>query len=230
MQGNLARGAICGVVASWKQKPSLDELKRNARIFAGLDAVLCCDSPDTRYLRYYPDRTPGIDRVYLQNGAGDYLEGAFGPEGALFKVFDHESELSPYQRDDEDTWPGIWKGVPAELLVYVEDFETDRKEATLVVYRQTKGPWKQTVPEDPPEDASEGWWLMTQLDMDCKEFLCWAPDYYECELPKKVVQAIYSQGRITPEQAAALVANKELDQPFHFAQIKDELARLKLIE
>lgn len=216
-------------MASWKQKPSLDGLRRNARIFAGLDAVLSSDSPDNRYLRFFPDRAPGVDGVYLANGAGDYLEGAFGPEGAIFKVFDHESELSPYQRDDESPWPGMWKGVPPELMAYLKGTETDSTEATLVVYRQSKGPWKETVPEGPPDGADGGWWLMTQLDMDAKEFLCWAPDYYECKLPKKVVTAIYADGRITPEQAGALVADKELDSPFEYTKVKEELARLNLI-
>lgn len=210
----------------WKKKPSIEELHRGARIATGLDRILMGE--DVRYFSFYPEFKPDVDAVLISNGAGDYAWGLFGSEGSVFRVFDHESRLSPYRRKPPAPWPGMFEGVPAELLAFMDHPDIDPNDVTLCVYRVPGQPWIETTLKKPPKDADGGWWLLTQLHTTARDWLAWAEDYYGCEFPKKAVTQVYKEGRLSQELAEKIVQNAELDEPFDYQQALPELSRLGL--
>lgn len=212
----------------WVKRPTAEELHRCARIVSGLDRVLMWDNDEVRYFCFYPEFKPGVDAVLINDGAGDYAWGLFGPQGVIFRAFDHESPLSPHRRKPTGPWPGMFDGVPAELLAYFDHPDIDPDDVTLCVYRVPGKPWVETALRKPPKDADGGWWLLTRLHTTARDWLDWAEDYYGCEFVKKAVSQVYKEGRITEELAKKIVKNAEFDEPFDYQRVLPELTSLGL--
>ena len=57
----------------------------------------------------------------MSNGSGDEWAVVFTTEGAFIRVFDHESDMSPYRDLDLQLWPGLLDGIPAVFARQLEE-------------------------------------------------------------------------------------------------------------
>ena len=102
----------------------------------------------------------------VDNRAGDHLFILFTDEGVLLKGFDHESILSRHNREDFQPWPGIYKRVPPQLLILLNDPSFRKKDVTLCMWRlKQDDEWHKTTIIDPPASYGETY------DQDGQSFL-----------------------------------------------------------
>jgi hypothetical protein len=88
--------------------PSIDRLEKITQSIAMLDAIV---SPNWEY-RYFSfngewDVSRKERMASMRDGSGDEYFMLFSPKGAILKGFDHESPMSPWQREPVAVWPGI---------------------------------------------------------------------------------------------------------------------------
>ena len=87
-----------------------------------------------RLVSYEYNRKTRCDRFRISNGSGDHLYVIFSPDGVIIKGFDHESCLSPYQNEEEQTLETIYTGVPEKLLALLDE-ETERNDVTFCIWQ-----------------------------------------------------------------------------------------------
>lgn len=102
-------------------------LHQRIRALAALDIILS-EEEWLRVHRYHsntlqPDSAWGS----VDNGAGDHLHALFTNTGTLLKGVDHESPLSPHNREDDATYPGMYDEVPEDFIRLLDQHEETLK-------------------------------------------------------------------------------------------------------
>lgn len=83
--------------------PAPDNLKKLMKILASLNIVLCPEEW-LRYHNFDSKFDKNVSLASIDNGSGDNLFIIFTPQGTIIKGFDHESEVSPYARDEHEVY------------------------------------------------------------------------------------------------------------------------------
>lgn len=189
--------------------PAPMELKKQLRILAALDVILC----ETDWLRvhsFHPEWEEGVHLGKIDNGAGDDLYVIFAPEGTMIKGFDHESPYSPHAQEEYETWPGIYEGVPPKLMAYLEDREDEfEKEDVTFCWWNDSGEWK-TGETERPENWDDGFnFLFGYVNQSAESYREWAETYFDAQLELEAIQQVFAGVPITVEIIASL--NPERD-------------------
>lgn len=131
--------------------PAPENLKKLMKILASLNIVLCPED----WLRYHSFDSifdKNVSLASIDNGSGDNLFIIFTPQGTIIKGFDHESEVSPYARDEHEVWPGIYEEVPTSLLSLLEDEAIAKDDVTFCFWRENNDlTWQKGKVEIPAE-------------------------------------------------------------------------------
>jgi len=193
------------------------ELQVHLRILALLDIILC-DEEWLRYYTYEPAWAEGVSLVKVDDGSGNHMYVIFAPEGTIIKGFDHESELSPHAQEEYGVWPGMYDGMPAELMQHVQDDALEPEDVTFCYWRLVGDTNWTTGPVIVPEgvDSGASWLLSTMYDTP-EAYVDWANDYYELELEAEDVREVFEGQVITAEIIARL--NPERDQEEALAEL-----------
>jgi hypothetical protein len=186
-------------------------LRKQMIIQAALDTILC----EEDYLRYHsfdPSWSPNVSLAKIDNGAGDHLFILFAPEGAMLKGFDHESELSPYANDEEETDPGIYEKVPSVLVHLLEDAALERDVVTFCIWRETGDTsWKKGNAEV-SEQVDGSSFLIGAIFQTAEDYVEFAEGYYEQELPIAIISQIYQGHPITAEMIQTLNPERDVEE------------------
>ena len=143
-----------------------------------------------RLVSYDYDKSKQCEIFRISNGSGDHLYAIFSAQGAVIKGFDHESCLSPYQNEEEQTAASIYANVPADLLRLLDD-ETEKDDVTFCIWQHPgETVWHQNDIELPdfcfdpdrtqPEDGGQAF-LMSYIFSNAEEWFEWASIYYELQ-------------------------------------------------
>jgi hypothetical protein len=115
--------------------PAPPELERLSLAIAALDAIMSPEWAD-RYFSFDPRWDPTQRMASLRNGSGDNYFIVFDPAGTVVRVFDHESELSPWTTPDGGIAPGILDGFPGALQGIIDEpaFRTAGRPSTDLTF------------------------------------------------------------------------------------------------
>ncbi|MEK3786380.1 hypothetical protein [Paenibacillus sp. FSL K6-1230] len=193
------------------------ELQTNLRVLALLDIILC-DEEWLRYYTYEPAWAEGVSLAKVDDGSGNHMYVIFAPEGTIIKGFDHESELSPHAQEEYGVWPGMYDGMPAELMQHLQDDALEPEEVTFCYWRLVEAANWSAGPVIVPEgiDSGASWLLSTMYDTP-EAYVDWANDYYELELEAEDVRDVFEGQVITEELITRL--NPERDQEEALAEL-----------
>ena len=119
------------------QLPSIDRLEKITQSIAMLDAIV---SPDWEY-RYFSfnaawDESHEERMASMRDGSGDEYFMVFSPKGAILKGFDHESPMSPWQRDPVAVWPGVLDDVPEGFASFLTEPAFKMGDCTFCIWRE----------------------------------------------------------------------------------------------
>jgi hypothetical protein len=91
--------------------PSPESLKKLMKALAMLDAAI---EPEWEY-RYYSFNSKWSEyeqMASMRNGQGDLWFCVFSSTGVFLKGFDHESKMSPWNKEPRTVWSGVLDNVP----------------------------------------------------------------------------------------------------------------------
>ncbi|MBE1444355.1 hypothetical protein [Paenibacillus sp. OAS669] len=187
-----------------EQLPEPASLKKLMAVQAALNTILC----ETEWLRYHSfvqEWDEGVSMAKIRNGAGDHLIMLFSSDGCILKGFDHESQLSPYAQDEHKVWPGIYDNVPNELLSLLEHEGIEKEDVTFCIWRKNSDPTWQKGKVKLPNGADDGSsFLLGTIYQTPEDFVQFAEDYFELELPIEVVEQVYEGVPVTVEMIQRL--------------------------
>jgi len=183
-------------------------LRQRLAAMSILDAILCSEEWLRRY-QYNPRWDEDAALASVSNGAGDEIYIVFTPEGVIVKGFDHESEMSPYARDDGEIWPGIYEQTPPFLLGSLSDEALCKEDVTFCLWRESEDQvWRcGDIDFKGLDDGSR--FLLGMIYEAPQDYIDWAEDYYEMKLPVDIVAQIYKGEPVSEEMILAL--NPERD-------------------
>jgi hypothetical protein len=199
--------------------PPPAELEARSLGVAALDAVL---SPEWeyRYFSFDPKWSPTERMASMRNGSGDSYNIVFGPSGTVVRAFDHESELSPWGRDEGDIAEGILDGFPAELRSVIDEpaFRTEGGPATDLTFCAWHTNGASAWNAGPiPDDGSAADLLAVVLDEAPTAYCSYAAEYFERDVPPDVVAAAVAGHSFTLEMCRRL--NPEVDPQGRLADL-----------
>jgi hypothetical protein len=192
-------------------RPDIPVVRDLSRSLAMLDAILM---PNWEYRCHSFDAHwgPGRERASMRAGTGDEYAIVFSPVGALIRVFDHESPMSPWTRKPSAPWPGVLDAVPAVFQARMQEpaFVSEGTfQVTACLWRQTGDDRWHTGAIDHPAgcadpDGSE-WLLELLLDGSPEAYWRFAEHHDE---PRPVdlaaVREVYALRPLTQELVTTL--------------------------
>lgn len=192
--------------------PEPENLKKLLKILSSLNIVLCPEEW-LRYHSFISEFDKNVSLASIDNGSGDHLFIIFSPQGTIIKGFDHESEVSPYARDEHEVWPGIYEEVPTSLLSLLEDEAITKEDVTFCFWRENNDlRWQKGKVEIPAgvEDGSD--FLLGTIFRTAEDFVEFAEGYFELTLPLEVVAQVYEGAAITKEMIKALYPDGDIEK------------------
>jgi hypothetical protein len=195
------------------QLPAIGVLQKRCKALAVLEHII-----GTVYPYYVYTCDWGEDEAALMsNGSGDEWAAVFTAEGAFIRVFDHESEMTPYLDPDRELWPGLLDGLPEAFRPQAEEpafgDETGQFIATAVLWRlATDHRWHAgqgiTFPplRGPYDDTGpDGTGMLTiLLDNIVDRYIQFASEYHAIDLDRAAVQRIVDHRPLTEAVVRAL--------------------------
>ena len=202
--------------------PDIETLKRLCRSLAMLDALLQPEW-EGRYYSFNAGWSAGQSLASMRNGSGDDYFIVFDEQaGAVIKGYAHESEMARYSVDTGTCWPGTLDQMPAAFRSILTDPAFRLEDTTFCIWRGlsdaewTVGDIRFPAGADP--DGSQE--LLALLDGRPAAYKRWAEEYYETDVPLKLVRHIYAHRPLN----AALLSDYALN-----VSLADVLADVKEI-
>ncbi|AIQ35594.1 hypothetical protein R50345_13810 [Paenibacillus sp. FSL R5-0345] len=192
--------------------PEPEKLKKLLKILSSLNIVLCTEEW-LRYHRFVSEFDKNVSLASIDNGSGDDLFIIFAPQGTIIKGFDHESEISPYARDEHEVWPGIYEEVPTSLLSFLEDEAINKDDVTFCIWRENNDlTWQKGKVEIQAgaEDGSD--FLLGTIFVTAEDFVEFAEGYFEITLPLEIIAKVYEGAAITKEMIEALNPDGDVEK------------------
>ncbi|WP_434749944.1 hypothetical protein [Paenibacillus amylolyticus] len=196
----------------WTGTPIMDAptLRQRIRALATLDIILS-EEAWLRVHRYQnnvlqPDTAWGT----VHNGAGDHLHVLFTNTGTLLKGFDHESPLSPHNREDGEIYPGMYDEVPEELMRILSQQEEvlEMEDVTFCMWQEghslewKAGSWIELAMAQEDESDAEGGvaFLLGYIEDTPESYVDWAEGYYDMQdMSLTAVTEIYNDTPISAD-------------------------------
>lgn len=206
--------------------PSIEVLRDRCRALAVLEIIQGSD------YAYYTYGGWGDDEAALMsNGSGDEFSIVFTDVGVFIRVFDHESEMTPYANDDHALWPGLLDGLPPLFRPYVSESafcDEGRLNATAVLWRHlSDSRWHAgtgiTFPpsrgsyDTSPDGADR---LAILCDDIVDRYVDFARDYYDVDVDRVGVAHVVAMRPLTDDVVRALNPDADL------ADVDDAVTRI----
>jgi hypothetical protein len=201
--------------------PEVDVLKKLCQSLAMLDAIMSREW-EYRYYSFNSKWADGEQMASMRDGSGDGYYILFNSQGAFLKGFAHESPMSPWNKDQEQVWPGVLDEVPSEFAAYLTEPAFSMHDTTFCLWRRhADSEWQSGNIEYPADDDPDGAEdLLSMLTGSPSDYQQFAESYYEVTLPLSTIEHIYQQRSLTDEVVAQL--NPETD----LAALKDDIEEI----
>lgn len=140
------------------------------------------------------------------NGCGDELYIHFVPHGCFIKGFAHESEMSPYKRDDRSIWPGVFDSVPLEFNSSLIEPAFDPDATTFAIWRlESTTEWATGNIDFPNGDYKDGSAdLLEPITFSVADLTEWLSENYETDVDSEIIQSVFSDRPLTDSQMSKL--------------------------
>lgn len=153
-------------------------LRQSLKATADLEVMLNEDE-GLRCYGFDPSWQEGVELATFTNGSGDDFVVLFYKNNVLIKGFDHESEVSPHAQKEYTFWPGMYEGVPKEIMSLLDDESLMKDDVTFCCWLLDGDKEWQSGPVSFNDEDDGSGWLLGMIHFNMGQFTEWANDYYE---------------------------------------------------
>ena len=209
--------------------PSPNDLLQRLLAYAKIDRIMMPDPDDCmiRVYHYDKDWVPGGYFLKIDDSGGDHYHVFFSPDGCIVKGFEHESDLSPYNYDEDEPMPDalaghdFYDGAPAALAALLDDPALEKELVTFCAWQAADDAQWHCAESEIPADWSDGVETFLFYAQDLEEYRHWFEEYYELKADLRVLRSVFDNKPVTadmvrslnPEGDADLIM-KELEENF----------------
>lgn len=174
-----------------------------------LDAILM-PTWEHRYYSFDSHWGENEQLASMRDGSGDHYFALFNAAGAILKGFAHESNMSPYGRDDNSVWPGILDSVPQVFSSFLNEPAVAIHETTFCIWRTYDDTdWQRGDVQYSDDEYADGSVdILSILDGRPESYQTWAEYYYGKPISIDAIRHVYEHRPLTASVVAAL--NPEL--------------------
>jgi hypothetical protein len=200
--------------------PDLATVRRWAVALAAAD-VLVAELPRLRCFTFDPAWAAGEEVARMHDSDGNEWSIAFSAAGAWLRGFDHESSLTPWDRDPVGPWPGLLEPVPGPLRPLAEEQAwclDGVPQVTVSLWREAADDrWHAARPEGvPPEDLAAGvdgsGWLFDQLDGDPAAYAAFAEATHGRPVDRALLDRVFAHQPLSAADLRAAVPGRDPDE------------------
>lgn len=181
-------------------------MRERLRTFAMLDTIV---APDMRSFEWHPKWGKREQMGAFKDGEGNFFFAWFSPKGTVVRGFDHESKMSPFQKDPPVIWPGLFDGLPKALAYATKEPAFALEEITFAFWCLGRdGDWEAgdvKLAKGPDPDGA-----VQLLGCFQKNFHRWANGYYGTELDDAAIARVWAGKAIDWSTLEAL--NTDFDE------------------
>lgn len=192
--------------------PQQQDLFRRLLAYAKIDRIMNPDPDDCMVRVYHYDKewVPGGHFFKIDDSGGDHYYALFSSDGCIVKGFDHESDLSPWNREEGEKLPDIvakhdfYAGAPARLSMLLDDPALEKHLTTFCVW-QTPGDsdWRFAGSEF-PADWNDGINTFLYYIQELDGYKEWFGDYYGQEPDMNAIRSIFEGKPVTAKRVRSL--------------------------
>lgn len=152
------------------------------------------------------DWNAGVALFTIDDGGGDHFHILFSNAGCVIKGFGHESDLSPYNYDEDEDYPEyrFYENMPHELYELLDNEALERDLLTFCAWCGAGDNVWQAARLPVADDWSDGSADFLDYLSDRDEYIAWLEDYYEADVNSVPVMDIMAGVNITEELVAEL--------------------------
>lgn len=198
-----------------RNMPNKEKLRSHLVSLCALEII--SSNEDSERLHKFVKRSELGELFHLDAAAGDNLYLLFSKDGIIVRGFDHESELSPYNKESFEPVKGIYENAPAALLdslrkmiIYEEDFD----EVTFCAWNLVDSTnWFMGKPESNRKDS--GIWLG---DLEQERLLSpkdWCVEVgaqvFGLDIHEDIVEDIFNHQPIEPKTISQLNPDRNVN-------------------
>ncbi len=194
---------------------------RDTHIKLATLSIVLCEEVWSRYHRFTPNWSEGVDMAEIDNGSGDRVTTFFAEKDCVIKGFDHESPVSPHAQAVYQVWDGMYQGLPLHLEALLDNPSVEKEEVTFCVWQtESDTHWHQgEVVYSNGEDNGLDY-LLGMIYSTPEGFKDWADAYFDTDLPVAALAQVYRGAPVTRDMIQAL--NPERDP----VSVQEELSTL----
>ena len=140
------------------------------------------------------------------NGCGDELFMHFLRHGCFIKGFAHESEMTPYNRDDRSVWPRVIDDVPDNFNSSLSEPAFDPGATTFAIWRMSSSnEWSTGNIEFPVGDYKDGSAdLLEPINYTPADVTEWLSENYETDVDSGIIQSVFDGHALSDSQMSKL--------------------------
>jgi hypothetical protein len=187
--------------------PSARELEKRLMAYAKIDYLM---NYDDEWLKtyHYDDKNwiEGGQYFRIEDGCGDHYHVLISPAGSVIKGFGHESDMSPYNWEEDDpAFPAsirnhdFYQGMPKDLFALIDDEALEKNLATFCVWQRPDEAQWTCAPIDIPHNWSDGSENFLEYVLDLQEYAKWFSTYYEKPIDMETLDKLYHGMEITKD-------------------------------
>jgi hypothetical protein len=185
--------------------PEPGALLQLTKSLAMLDAVVEREF-EYRYYSFNSEWSESEEMASMRNGQGDAWFCVFSSAGVFLKGFNHECQMSPWNRNPPAVWPGVLEEVPVVFSAFLSEPAFSISETTFCIWRAAQDrQWRAGNVSFPAGDDPDGSVeMLAILDGEPRTYQKWAEDYYQRPLSASAIHQIYGGAPLTAELAYEL--------------------------
>jgi hypothetical protein len=196
--------------------PNISSLKKLMKSLAVLDLIISPDWEDRNYLfnsQWSNDEELGS----MNNGCGDELFVHFTKDGCFIEGMAHESQLSSWSYERKELWVNVLKQAPLEFNASLNEPAFSMTDISFCIWRKnTDSKWTSAKFSlegvDLNDDIDGSDYLLECLDGNPKSYQKHVENYFEVDLPLRLIQYIYDHKEITNEIVKQINPDITLDE------------------
>lgn len=198
--------------------PNSRELEKRLLTYAQIDYFMNYD--EEAYKVYHHDDKdwiPGGHYFRIDDTGGDHYHVLISPAGSVIKGFGHETEMSPYNFEDDDLPELIknhdfYQGMPEELFALIDDDALEKELATFCVWQKAGEEGWTCAPIDIPADWADGSAYFLEYVFDLQRYGIWFEGYYEEPIDGDVLDLLYNGVPVTKGMIEKLPTEQDAEE------------------
>lgn len=195
--------------------PQPETLLKRLTFYSIMDVIMNAGAEyDGSVYHCNTDWNAGVSLFTIDDGGGDHFHVLFSQDGCIIKGFGHESDLSPYNYEDDESYPDyrFYENCPHEFYELLDDESLERDLLTFCAWHANEDGCWQAQSINALADWRDGSADFLEYVSNLDEYADWLSAYYETDIYTETLLDLYNGAAITEDIISMLNPKADPDE------------------